>query len=199
MAIYTIYNYITGTTTNYDKEGAIKELKHLVTIEDMTDNIHWKNKPVWTNANDNALSIFNKCVDSFIEWLFELVPLNGVGVGFEHFSINISNVYNWKNSIYTKEELLALIIAKTDDWFRMATDWFNKEYSYNYDAPFDLSWTYIFREDFEHSTYNNDFSDRLLNNYYDYLEDNLAYEVETGNIKLTDELTGEITKVIMTE
>ena len=64
-------------------------------------------------------------------------------------------------------------------------------------VPVDLTWDNIFKNDFKHSTYDNEFSDRLLNNYYDYLENNLAYEVENNNIELTDEDTGEITAVKM--
>lgn len=197
MAVYTIRNNITEEATTYGREEAREELKRLLTVKDMTNNNHWYKQPLWTNSYyDNAYTILNKCVDRFIDWIFETIPLNGVGMGFDQFTISASQEYMWDGTSFTKDELLALITTKEDDWFRMAMDWFNDEY-HDYKVPFDLTWDNIFKEDFKHSTYDNEFSDRLFNNYYDYLEDNLTYEVENGNIKLTNDDTGEITAVKM--
>lgn len=190
MAVYTICNNITEEVTTYGREEAREELKRLITVKDMTNNTHWSKQPLWTNSYyDNAYTILNKCVDRFIDWIFETIPLNGVGMNFDQFTISASQEYMWDGTSFTKDELLALITTKEDDWFRMAMDWFNDEY-HDYKAPFGLTWDNIFKEDF-------DFSDRLLNNFYDYLKDVLTYEVENGNIKLTNDDTGEIIAVKM--
>lgn len=190
MAVYTICNNITEEVTTYGREEAREELKRLITVKDMTNNTHWSKQPLWTNSYyDNAYTILNKCVDRFIDWIFETIPLNGVGMNFDQFTISASQEYMWDGTSFTKDELLALITTKEDDWFRMAMDWFNDEY-HDYKAPFGLTWDNIFKEDFE-------FSDRLLNNFYDYLKDVLTYEVENGNIKLTNDDTGEIIAVKM--
>lgn len=196
MAVYTIHDVETGEATNYDRERVTEKLRSLITVKDMTDNIHWKNRTVFAGTDKSVLNVFNICVDYFIEWILATVPSNTTGMGFERFVISASEVYCWKGNPYTKDELLAIIVTKEDDWFRMAMDWFNDEY-YDYKAPFDLTWDNIFKEDFKHSTYDNEFSDRLFNNYYDYLENNLAYEVENNNIQLTDDDTGEVTTVKM--
>ena len=196
MAVYTIHDVETGEATNYDRERVTEKLRSLITVKDMTDNIHWKNRTVFAGTDKSVYNVFNICVDYFIEWILATVPSNTTGMGFERFVISASEVYCWEGTPYTKEQLLALIVEQADDWFRMAMDWFNDEY-YDYKAPFDLTWDNIFKNDFKHSTYDNEFSDRLLNNYYDYLENNLAYEVENNNIELTDEDTGEITAVKM--
>lgn len=196
MVVYTIHDVKTGEATKYNRERVIEKLRSLITVKDMTDNIHWKNRTVFAGTDKSVYNVFNICVDYFIEWILATVSSNTTGIGFERFVISASEAYCWKGILYTKDELLALIVTKEDDWFRMAMNWFNDEY-YDYKAPFDLTWDNIFKNDFKHSTYNNEFSDRLFNNYYDYLKDNLAYEVENNNIELTDDDTGEITTVKM--
>ena len=193
MAIYTIRNIANGNVSNYIKEDAKAELVSLVTINDVIKNIHWKNKPFSVNANDNVYNIFKKSVDSFVDWIFETIPLNGVSMGFDQFAISASSVYVWNNTSYTKDELLDLLTRKEDDWFRMALNWFNR--TNDYIMPFDLTWSHIFKQDFYHGDYNNDFSDRLLNEFWDYLGENLDYEIKENYFKLTNEDTGEITPV----
>ena len=76
MAVYTIHDVETGEATNYDRERVTEKLRSLITVKDMTDNIHWKNRTVFAGTDKSVFNVFNICVDYFIEWILATVPSN---------------------------------------------------------------------------------------------------------------------------